>query len=85
MAKRRTAQQITLDERKEIALSKLYLWEYATALTLSLSALKRRDEYLERVLQYPLNNIDRDTRAVQLAAIRDAGIARGIYTPADEE
>lgn len=81
MAKRRS-QQVTLEDRQNRALWKLYQYEYAAALTLPISALRRRDEYLRRKLKKThYNDIDRQCNEVQQLAIRDAGAARGLYTP----
>lgn len=81
MTKRRS-RQVTLEERQNKALRKLYQYEYAAALTLSISALRCRDEYLRRKLkQTHYNDIDRQCNEVQQLAIRDAGAVRGLYTP----
>lgn len=82
MTKRRSPQQVTLEERQNQALRKLYHYEYAVALTLSISALRRRDEYLTRKLERPhYNDIDRACNEIRQLAIRDAGTVRGLYTP----
>lgn len=87
MTKRRPAQKVTLAERQEIALRKLYDWEYASTLTLSLSEMRRRAEFLEKAIavccEFGPGQIEHLTKVCQLEAVRDAATARGFYRPTD--